>query len=137
MRRAPDGWLYFECGIEDSGGDTLLVYVCSGECANLIWHVGPGPRWTQEELAKTALSPMSHEPLGPIRTRLGETKGPPIQDIPDERRIWYVHVNECGGVWHLVSGGPLPRADADALADELRERGIIAYIGTDWEKRGL
>jgi hypothetical protein len=52
-------------------------------------------------------------------------------------RCYYVHVNECGGVWHLASGGPVTFAEAEKLVKELRAGGRRAVLGTDYDRRGL
>jgi hypothetical protein len=49
---------------------------------------------------------------------------------------WYVHVNECGGIWGLACG-PLTRAAANKEADEIRARGRLVAVTPNWEKRGL
>jgi hypothetical protein len=103
-----------------------------------------GMKYAQEQATRlrenspSALDDLHLRTGGPIRTRLGEIKGPPINEVPDNRRMWYVHVNECGGVWGLVGGGPMTRAEAETLAVEVGgNTGKRVYIGTDWEKRGL
>lgn len=111
------------------------------------WGTNPNPySSTENVLAKQGKAKPLKSPgivngppeIGPIRVRLEEMhKGPPVNEIPDERRIWYVHVNECGGIWHMAGGGPLSRRDADALADQFIQSGRLVSVGLDWEKRGL
>lgn len=54
MYPAPEGWLFMEVG-DDSAPESperLIVAVCSKECADKLWQVGPGTRWTLEEVLK-------------------------------------------------------------------------------------
>jgi len=112
------------------------------------WGTHPNPHSSTETvLAKQGkakdrplaahLARASEPTLGPIRVRLEETqKGPPIQDIQDDRLIWYVHVNEPDGNWHLAGSGPMFRRDAEALAQRFRDVERTVSIGTHPEKMG-
>jgi hypothetical protein len=77
MRRAPDGWFYFEAKDDHDTENTIMVCVCSKACADALWMPGPGPRWTAEELKLTALPELTAAQLEET-----EHQSPPAPPAP-------------------------------------------------------
>ena len=47
---APEGWFYMEAKDDEDPEATIIVLACSEACKNAMWKVGPGPRFTAEEM---------------------------------------------------------------------------------------
>lgn len=47
----PDNWFYTEININGTS-DTIIVCVCSKDCALNIWKTGPGPKLTEKDYSK-------------------------------------------------------------------------------------
>lgn len=49
MRLAPENWLFLEAKDDEDPKNTLIIAVCSKDCAGSMWKTGPGPRLDAEE----------------------------------------------------------------------------------------